>query len=254
MKPRLKKIFFDILYAAIAIALVIAVWSIAAAMIGAPFILPTVGETFEALGGVLKNPAFWAGLGGTLLRSVFGFAISVACFFLLFFVCSVFEPCAKIIEPIISALRALPTLAVSLILAIWAGGYYAPVIIGVLVTLPYMYASVKARNAAVEPELKEICVMFGAGRVQTFKTLWLPHAAAGLPETLSSGLSFGIKAVIAAEILMQTADSLGQLMNLAKVYLETAMLIAFVFVAVIAAVVLEYLLKIVLRAALAKYR
>lgn len=254
MRTPAKKIIFDILYVAISIGLVFAVWSVAAAVVGTKFILPTVSETFSAFGTVFGNTEFWSGLGGTLARSLLSFAVSLACFALLFFVCTAFVPCARIIEPIVSALRTLPTMAVSLILAIWAGGYYAPVIIGVLVTLPYMYSGAKARNATVQTELRELCGLLGAGRFQTFRALWFPNLAAGLPEILSSGFSFGIKAVISAEILMQTANSIGHLMNLSKIYLETAMLIALVFIAVIVATGFEYAIKFSLRAALRKYR
>ncbi len=254
MKKSAKSILFDILYAVVSVALVLAVWSIAARIIGTEYILPTVGETFEELEAVLKSEIFWSALGGTFARSAVGFAVSVVLLFLLFFFCTVFTPCAKVIEPIISALRTLPTMAVSLILAIWAGGYYAPIIVGVFVTMPYMYAGVKARNATVQKELKEVCAICGAGRMQTFRALWFPNAAAGLPVILSSGLSFCVKAVISTEILMQTANSIGQLMNLSKVYLETAMLIAFVFVSVILSVALEYALRGALSALLKRYR
>ncbi len=254
MRKSAKSIIIDILYAVISIALVLAVWSIAARIVGTKYILPTVGETFSELEAVLESKVFWSALGGTFARCALSFAVSVGLFFLLFFFCTVFKPCAKIVEPIISALRTLPTLAVSLILAIWAGGYYAPVIVGVFVTMPYMYAGVKARNATVQKELEEVCALCGAGRIRTFRALWFPNAAAGLPETLSSGFSFGVKAVISTEILMQTANSIGQLMNLSKVYLETAMLIAFVFVSVILSVALEYALRGVLSAVLKRYR
>lgn len=252
-----RKILLNILYAAASIGLVLAVWAIAAAVVDTELILPSIGETFEAFGTIFGDPTMrarlGAGLGGTLARSVLSFAVSFACFFLLFFLCTVFDVCARIVEPIISALRTLPTMALSLLLAIWAGGYYAPVIVGALVTMPYMYAAAKARNATVQKELEEICTLLGAGRVRTFCALWLPHVAAGLPEITSSAFSFGMKAVISAEILMQTADSLGHLMNLSKVYFETAMLIAFVFVAVVVAVASEYIIKLALRAALRKY-
>ena len=253
MSKSAKKFSLNILYAVASVALVLAVWSVAAQIVGTKFILPTVGETFSELGDVLESKTFWSALGGTFARSGIGFAAATVCFFALFFFCSVFEPCAKIFEPIISALRTLPIMAVSLILAIWAGGYAAPVIVGVLVAVPYMYASVKARNATVEKELKEICVLCGAGRVRTFAALWFPHAAAGLPETLSSGFSFCVKAVVSAEILMQTANSIGQLMNLSKIYLETAMLIAFVFSTVILTVAVEYIMRAALSIALKKY-
>lgn len=254
MKNRIKKLSVNLAFAAVAVGIVLAIWSIAAAAIGTEIIMPSVATALSALGDILQSRTFWLSIGGTFLRGTIGFALSAALAFALYFVNTVFTACAKITEPIISALRALPTMAVTLILAIWVGGYAAPVVICVLAVAPYLYANVKARNAAVPTELKEICRLCGAGRAKTFFVLWLPHAAAGFPESLSTGFSFGVKAVIAAEILMQTADSLGQLMNLSKIYFETAMLIAFVFTAVVAAVVAEFVIRSALDLALKKFK
>ena len=253
-KDILKNVAKNVAYVAVVIGLVLSVWAVAASVVGSKIILPDIGETFGELGRILRLHAFYSALVGTLIRSAIGYAVSVALAFVLFYLSSTFKTVAGLIKPIVSVLRTLPTMAVSLVLAIWAGANAAPVILGVLVIAPTVYSALVARTATVSRELIEIAKLCGAGRTKTFLFVTVPNAAAALPESLSSALSFNIKIVIAAEILMQTAKSLGMLMAQAQTYYMTATLIALVAAAVIISVMLEYVVRAVLYFALSKYR
>ncbi len=254
MSKRVKKRLIDALYVVALVAVIFAAWAICAAAVDDSFVLPDVAETFSALGETLALRAFWTGLGGTVLRCVISYAISVALFFALFCLSAAFDGFRRFIDPLISALRTMPTVAVALILALVLGGYVAPVILAVLVIMPILYSSARARVATVPTELNEVCRICGANRRQTLCSVYLPTAAAGLPDALSSAFSYNVKAVIGAEILVQAAGSLGMLMNLAKAYLMTASLIAMTFFAVVLAVSSELALRALLNFALAKYR
>lgn len=252
-KRRINKIAENALYVAVAVALVLGVWAIAATAAGSELVLPSVPAAFGALFKLLGSAAFWQAIGGTLLRALISYAIAVALFFLLFFVCSCSKAAAHILEPLISALRTLPTMAVALLLAIWANGYAAPVILGASVVMPQLYSAARSRNAQVPTDLEDVLKVYGAGRVRSVTTLYLPHAAAGFAESFSAALSFDIKIVIAAEILVQTADSLGMMMKLSQINFEAAELIAMILCAVVIAVTLEYAMRAVLKHALKKY-
>ncbi len=248
-----RKIAYNVLYAIILVAIVFAAWAIAAAAIDSEFVLPGIADTFAELGRVLTLKTFWTALSGTLLRSLIGYSISLALFFALFFFATAFTSVRKITQPLISAMRTLPTMAVALILAVWAGVYAAPIVLGVIVILPQLYSSATAHNASVPTELVEVNRLCGATKTQNFFSLYLPYAASAFPESLASAFSFNIKIVIAAEILMQTANSLGMLMRLSEIYLQTASLIAMTFAAVVVSVACEFAIRSVLKLALRKY-
>lgn len=253
MNYALKKALYNVIYCVAVIGIVLIVWSVAAAIVGSEFVLPDLKQTFSALGDILKNKTFWLGLRGTMLRSVIGFVISFALFFVLFFLSTAFDGFRKVVDPLISALRSMPSVAITLILALVVGGFGTPVVLGVLVIMPIMYSAARARTATVPKELSEICLLYGANKRKTFTALWFPCLASALPETLGTSFSYNIKAVIGAEILAQTADSLGMLMKIAQMYYETAMLIAFVAVSVVVAVICETALRGILKICLRKY-
>lgn len=251
---KLKKTFIiNALYIVVAVALILCAWWAASAAVDSEFVVPTVDATFSAFGKVFENPEFWHGLIGTLLRSVVGFAVSVALFFVTFFLATAFNGFKRVAEPIIGVMRSLPAVAVTLILMLAVGGNATPIILGVLVIYPIMYSAAIARTATLPSELKEICILCGGGRLTMFKSVYLPCLAGGLPESLATTFSYNIKAVIGAEILAQTINSLGMLMKLSQVYLQPAMLVAFVIAAVVVSVVAEAVIRWVLKIALRRF-
>ena len=149
-----KKLAVNTLYIVCVIGIVFGVWAIAAAAADSEFVLPDIGTTFIALGDVFTLSDFWSGFGGTMLRCVISYAISIVLAGGLFFACSICKPASRLIGPIVSALRTLPTMAVSLLLAIWAGAKLAPIILGVLVLMPMIFSALTARTATLPQSLK----------------------------------------------------------------------------------------------------
>lgn len=248
-----RKIIINAAYAAIVIGGVFAVWAIAAAISGSEFVVPSIGSTFRALGDVLSGGAFWRELGGTLLRCLIGYAISVALGFILFFLCTAYKPVRAVVEPIISALRSLPAVAVTLVLILSVGVNGTPVVLAVLVIMPMMYSAARAKISVVPRELEEAGVLLGANKLQTMRILWLPCLSSALPDILSSALSYNIKTVIGAEILAQTPLSLGMLMKLSQLNLQPARLIAYVLAAVVLSVIVEITVKLLLKRVFARF-
>ena len=102
MSKRVKKRLIDALYVVALVAVIFAAWAICAAAVDDSFVLPDVAETFSALGETLALRAFWTGLGGTVLRCVISYAISVALFFALFCLSAAFDGFRRFIDPLIS--------------------------------------------------------------------------------------------------------------------------------------------------------
>lgn len=248
-----KTLIFNLLYIAVAVAIIFIAWWAMSAAVNSEFVVPSVSATFAAFGDVFENAEFWDGLVGTLLRSTIGFVLSVALFFVTFFLSTAFDGFKRVAEPIIGVMRSLPAVAVTLILILAVGGNITPIVLGVLVIYPIMYSTAVSRTATLPVELKEICVLCGGGRLTMFNAVYLPCLAGGLPESLATAFSYNIKAVIGAEILAQTASSLGMLMKLSQVYFQPAMLVAFVIIAVVASVAAEAVLRIVLKIALRRF-
>lgn len=223
----------------ITVVCLIVIWWALAAAVGNGFILPDPVESVNALFALLKTGEFYVALSLTLVRSLIAFVVSFSAAAALAFLSDRYKSAKKVIKPIIGILRALPTVAVVLLLLLWTNSFIAPMIVTALVVLPTIFTNVEAALQSIDKESVEACVFFGLPQKEIKKRVIVPQIAPQMLLSAGSGLSLNLKLMVAAEVLSQTARSLGYLLNTAKVYLETAQMIAVVLITVIIGVGIE---------------
>ena len=126
------------------VAVIFGLWGLAAAKVDSEYVLPTVGDTFAALWELLKSAEFYRAYFGTLLRSIFAFAIAFSLAFIAAFVAYKCDKAKRALKPLIVIIRALPTIAVVLLLVLWTSSFVAPVIVTFLVVFPTLYNNLYA--------------------------------------------------------------------------------------------------------------
>ena len=214
-------------------------WAVASAVIGSEYILPSVTQTLNALLELLKSREFFVALFFTFFRSIFAFCLSFILGFLLARLRSKFALLAKVIEPVIGVIRALPTIAVILLLLFWTNSKIAPIIVTVLVVLPTSYTHMLTAFESIDKTTVEAGAVDGATLKQLFLYIEFPQIAPAFYKAIGSGISLNFKLMVAAEVLAQTARSLGYMLNTSKVYFEISQMMALVLVAVFIGVVIE---------------
>ncbi len=234
---RKKTLNFVIL--AVTVAVILLLWTVAALAINSEYILPDAWQTLLAAVSLFKSKGFYVSLCGTFLRAVISFLISFSVAFAFAFFAYKSETFKKSIAPFIKIIRALPTVAVVLLLLLWTSSKVAPVIVTMLVVLPTLYTDLCNAFAGIDKETVEMCKCFAVSRKDILFKVEIPQA---LPPTLYSagaGLSLNLKLMVAAEVLAQTANSMGYLLNTAKIYFEIADMLALVVVTVVIGTVIE---------------
>lgn len=222
-----------ILLPVISVALLLAVWSVTASAVGNGYVLPSVSETVSAVFDCFSRAEFYSALFGTLVKSVIAFAVS---YLLALFtaVLSVKSGTAeKLLSPVIIIVRALPTIAVALLLTVWTSSRVAPVVVTTLVVFPTLHENIFSALKNIDGELTETCAAFGVDKKTTLKKVIFPQIAPPLISAAGSGLTLNLKLMVAAEVLSHTARCLGYMLNTAKVYFETAEMMALVLITVV---------------------
>ncbi len=216
------------------------IWSVASSAVGSEYILPNIGQTLKALFELLKSKEFYVSFAMTFLRSIIAFAISFALAFILAFLKSRRPIFGKIIDPVISILRALPTIAIILLLLFWTSSKIAPIIVTMLVVLPTSYTHLSSAFDGIEKGSVEAGKVDGANDKQLFSFIEFPQIAPAFYQAIGSGISLNFKLMVAAEVLAQTAKSIGYLLNVSKVYFEIAQMMALVLVSVAVGMIIEF--------------
>ena len=240
MKQSLFKKLTPILYPLASIAFMLLAWHLMFLHVGSEFVFPSIGATLQSIWQYLCDGAFWLALLSTLARVLLCFAISLI-FATAIGVLAKFVPIVgKILAPVVALFRSAPTVAVMVILILIADPATVPVIVGLLVVFPMLYASVTSAIDQVDKGLVEMCTLYNVPKSAQLKTVYLPTVAPYLLGELPATLSFTVKLIISAEILAYSYQSIGGLIQSANVYSEMASLFALTLLSVAFATLLDF--------------
>lgn len=224
----------------ITIGCLLVVWTVASLSVGSEYILPDPIKTLNELVLLFGQVNFYVAFLLTLLRSVIAFILS----FIIASVCAFLSHKSKnserVILTVVSILRALPTLAIVLLLLFWTNNQVAPIVVTMLVVLPTIYTHVKSAFETVDKTSVEASMVDGADKKQSFLKVELPQIAPAIYSAIGSGLSLNFKLMVAAEVLSATVKSLGNLLNIANYNGQIAKMLAMVIVAVLFGIIVEF--------------
>ncbi|MBQ8343074.1 MAG: ABC transporter permease subunit [Clostridia bacterium] len=244
-----KLILKNCISALVAVAFLFGAWVVAWAAIGNELLVPAPWDCLNVLGGLIKTREFWSAFWATLSRTLTAFGISfvfAAVFALVAYTVPTF---ARIFSPIVTALRALPVLAVLLILWLILGAGDAPIAVAFLSLFPMLYVAVLAALSGVDEDLIVMSRVYNVPLKKRIVSLYLPSAAPYVLKESGAALAFSLKLVVSAEVVARTAKSLGGMMSDAKADVwGVPTLFALVVAAFLTAVVLETLTALIARA------
>ena len=97
----------------------IALYAIAAAVVGESLVLPRISEILKEAGKLAVSAEFYKALVFTLLRALAAFAAAFVVGSALAVAANRLKPLKKALAPIMTFLRAVPTMAVIFLLTLW---------------------------------------------------------------------------------------------------------------------------------------
>lgn len=238
----MKKInkLFNLILPIFTIAVLLLVWSVVAKVQNNEYVVPSLQSTLQELVLLFGQQKFYTALLFTLLRSIIAFLLSFIMAFILAY-CSVKSlKLERLILPIISITRTLPTIAIAWLLLFWTDSQVAPVVITMLVVLPTSYTQIKGALECVNKRTIEAGKVDGAGFINVLFKIELPQIAPEVFSVIGSGLALNLKLMVAAEVLSATIKSLGNMINLATPF-EVAKILALTVVVLLLGLFVEFL-------------
>ncbi len=240
----MKKLLVNLIYSLAVILFVLLIWYIACWWINVDLILPTPYQAFFNLFQYLKMKEFWVSLGYTYLRCLESFIIAfiiAITFSLLSYAFKTFE---KIINPFMAVIRAIPTMSIILILIIIISPKLTPIIVSGIVICPTLYQTFLSGFKQIDYKLIEMANVYNVKKIDQIKNLYIPFMKPIIIDNSATTFSLNIKLVIAAEALALTRNSIGKLMQYAKINLEVEKLFALTIIAIILSYISEAIMKI----------
>ncbi len=184
-------------------AVLLAAWQAASsAGLVADSVLPPPARVLASLGNMAASGELAQAVGITAWRLACGFALGAGAGTLLGALCGASALARALLDPLVQALRSVPSLAWVPLFILWLGIFESSKIslIAVGVFFP-VYLNLMSGIAQVDRKLLEVGVVHGYSRLRRLWRIQLPAALPAYVVGLRGGLGLGWMFVSAAELL-----------------------------------------------------
>lgn len=226
----------------------LAVWVFVAALVAQPLILPGPGAVVVALLRLVCDAGTWAILAGSGARILGGLALAAVCGGLLAGISLRLRAFARLVAPALSFVKATPVACVVVLLLIWLGSARVSIAAVFLMALPGVYFSLVEGLTQADKPLEQMFRLHGVRGWRLFCAhIWREV----LPFVLSCAravIGMSWKAGVAAELIGMAVGTVGERIYQAKLLIETADLLAWTVLVVMASWACERVLVWLLRA------
>ena len=241
-----KSAILSIFYPVITLLILCLIWTVVSVATDNPLLAPSILEVLSSIPKILSSGDFYLSLGATMLRVVIGVVVSIVISSSLGYISILHRAGRRIISPIITILRALPTLAITLILLSWLSPRIAPVLVAVLALTPLFYLNIITPIDMLDEGATRLIKWYQIPPRQVSRA-YLSEIVPYFLLNLGANISFCIKVVISAEVLSSTYVSIGGMMSEQKLYLDVSSMVAMSIFAILLALLIEWLCSLAYR-------
>lgn len=238
MKTYFKKHGLSIIYGILALVIMWIAWIIACKVVKNEYVVPSAKQTFSELFKLFGEAFFYRALLRTLEKSLIAFALSFVLAGIVALPSKLFKGVDGVMRPIIAVIRTLPTMAVLIPLILYTNRFTAPIIVAMLVLFPMIYAQFKSALDNIDGQIIRTAKVFKLTRRQKVFKVYFPLVAPNLLSHTGSNLSFAIKLIISAEVMIGAYTSIGGMIQYAG-YENLPRLFALTLFAILIGIVLE---------------
>ncbi len=230
-----KKLYQIINYSlpVVTVVMIVIVYAIISKVVGVELIAPSVGSTLKEFFAMFGKGEFYKAVGGTLWRAFIAYVLSFVLAFALAALTKLWKPLRRAFSPIVALIRVLPTMSLILLALIWFNSFQSTVLVAFCIVFPMLYTGFCDAIESVDKDLIEMSRVYAVDKRRLVTKLYIPQALPSVFTSVKSSIGLNLKLIISAEVLAQTADSMGLYMQLAKINLDTAVLLAWTIVAIL---------------------
>lgn len=219
------------------------IWEGVALYIDNSLLFPRVSEIFLSLKNLVASRDFILILWNTLSR----FFISIVFSLILAIIFSVasyrYEVISFLLFPFIIFLRAVPTIAIIIVVLIWSSVERVPIVVGMLILFPILYESILGGIKNVDKNLLKMSKVFKVPTKRVVRDIYIPSIYYSISSNIPSYMGLTFKVIIAGEVLSQESLSIGGEIFINKIYLESSNIFAWIIVVIVLNYFLEKGLK-----------
>ena len=223
------------------------VWQVLALTINQEILLPTPVATIKALVKMLNEISFYLSVFYSLLRIVIGYLSGVLIGILGGVLSYKIKTFKAIFSPILTIIKAVPIASFIILALVWFKGTTLPIFISFLIVVPIIWSTTETGLNNINKNLLELAFVYRLNPLKIFFKIKLPLIMPNLITAALTAMGFAWKSGVAAEVICKPENSLGNILQNAKIYLEIPQVFAVTIVVAILSIILETSIKLILR-------
>ena len=236
------------LFTLLSIAIIVAAWwALAETRFRYTGIIPSPAATLRIILEEMRRDSFSMAVLSTLERALVSFFVSFAAASVLAIMAHYRKFVGHLLNPFIVICRAMPVVALILILLITVGSRMLPVAVAFLVVFPLCYENMRAAIAQTDTKLIMMARVFKVPKIRQITGIYIPAMMPLIFSSIVAGFGLNLKVVISAEVMGLPAMSIGYLILFAQQGFNFAVSFAWVVIAVILCFASESILQIIQR-------
>lgn len=225
----------------------LAVWQLSAAAVGQELLIPYPKAVLLTLFELGVTAEFWRAVLYSMLRITAGYILGVIIGTVGAVLSARFSVFKAIFSPVLHLIRAVPVASFIILALVWIKSAYLAVFISFLMVLPMVWTAVQSGIENIDSKYLEMAQVFGLSPVKILFEIKIPLIMPSFVASATSALGFAWKSGVAAEVICRPANSLGKLLQDAKLYLETPQVFAVTATVALLSLLLELLVKRITR-------
>jgi ABC-type nitrate/sulfonate/bicarbonate transport system permease component len=203
------------------VALLLAGWALAAALLDNAILLPSPLATLGGFAEVLKDGTLLTDVAASLKRVLSGFALAAVTGVPLALLVVSFRTLSRVLLPVLALLRPIPPIAWVPIAILWFGlGDKPSYFVTAVAAFFPVFLNALGGARSVEAQHLRAARCLGAGKLALLRYVYLPSSLPAVWTGLKIGLGQSWMAVVTAE-LVAAQSGLGHMIELNRLQLET---------------------------------
>ena len=226
------------------------VWQLAAIWVdrsvdgkGNDLLLPYPATVWASLVRLVRESEFFLTVFTSLGRILLGLVLGTVCGSVLAVLTCSFRWADRLLSPAIRVVRATPVASFILLVVLWTGKGFVPVVIAALMVVPVVWSNLSRGIRETDRQLLELAGAYHFSFFKTAKLVYLPSLRPYFVSAITTAMGLAWKSGVAAEVLCVPDASIGTHIYNTKYYLEIPDLFAWTTVVVMLSLLLEKVLR-----------